>query len=139
MRLQQQSCDVIICDLCLATGVPGVRIIGEAPGAGRVEVNISGSWSTVCDDGWSLNETDVVCKQLGYAGATDFTTGSTTVDMFGVPDRNQSVITGDTRCVGNEATLFECPGFNPDTPTICSGDHTQDVGVICYCTLHLLL
>ena len=124
--------------LYLANGVPGVRLIGEAPGAGRVEVNISGLWSTVCDDGWSIAETDVVCKQLNYTGATYFTTGQMTVDMFGVPDRNQSIISGDIGCAGNEATLFECPGFSPNASTICSTGHAQDIGVICYCMLHLL-
>lgn len=127
-----------MCDLYLATGVPGVRLIGEDPGAGRVEVNVSGSWHTVCDDGWSTAETDVVCKQLNYTGATYFTTGPMTVKMFGIPDRNQSIIIGDIGCDGHEATVFECPGFDPDAPTTCFTDHAKDVGVICYCMLHLL-
>jgi len=113
--------------------VSSVRIIGEAPGAGRVEVNISGSWSTVCDDGWSLTEADVVCRQLGYTGATSFTTGLTTVNMFGVADLDQSIVTGNVGCTGHETSLFNCPGFNPNTPTQCSLDHTEDAGVICFC------
>ena len=112
-----------------------VRIIGEAPGAGRVEVNISGSWSTVCDDGWSLTEADVVCRQLGYTGATGFTSGLITNDMFGVADLEQAIITGNVGCTGHESTLFNCPGFNPNSPTQCSSDHTEDVGVICFCML----
>ena len=124
-------------NLCLATGVPGVRTIGEFPGAGRVEANISGSWSTICDDGWSLTEANVFCKQLGYSRATNFTTGPTTVDMFGVANRNQPIITGNVRCTGQETTIFDCPGFDPDAPTHCSTDHTQDAGVICLCMLHI--
>jgi len=114
-------------------GVSGVRIIGDTPGAGRVEVNISGSWSTVCDDGWSLTEADVVCRQLGYTGAANFTTGMTTNDMFGVADQEQSIVTGNVGCTGHETTLFSCPGFNPNSPTQCSSDHTEDVGVVCFC------
>lgn len=121
---------------CLATGVPGVRIIGEAPGAGRVEVNVSGSWSTVCDDGWSLVEADVVCKQLNYTQALNFTTGSTTVNMSGIADRDQSIISGNVGCNGQETSLFNCPGFNPNAPTSCSSDHTEDVGVVCSCKLY---
>ena len=122
-------------NLLLAAGVSSVRIIGEAPGAGRVEVNISGSWSTVCDDGWSLTEADVVCRQNGYTGATSFTSGLTTNNMFGIADLEQSIITGNVGCTGHESSLFNCPGFNPNAPTRCSSDHTEDVGVICFCML----
>ena len=111
-----------------------VRIIGgDIPGAGRVEVNISGSWSTVCDDGWSLTQADVVCRQLGYTGASNFTTGSTTNAMFGAVDVEQSIVTGNVGCTGHETTLFSCPGFNPSAQTQCSSDHTEDAGVICFC------
>ena len=119
--------------LYIAKGVSNVRIIGDRPGAGRVEVNISGSWSTVCDDGWSLTQADVVCRQLGYTGATDFTTGSRTNSMFGNADSEQSIITGNVGCTGHETSLFSCPGFNPNVQTQCSSDHTEDAGVICFC------
>ena len=115
----------------LGTGVPGVRLIGKAPGAGRVEANINGYWSTVCDDGWSLTEADVVCKQLGFTRAINFTTGSTTVDMFGVANSKQPIITGNVNCIGQETSLSNCPGFDPNAPTQCSYNHTQDIGVIC--------
>ena len=36
---------------------------------GRVEVLMNGVLGTVCDNGWSLPEADVVCRELGYARA----------------------------------------------------------------------
>ena len=111
-------------------------MIGDAPGAGRVEVNIDGFWSTVCNDGWSLTESDVVCKQLGFTRAINYTTGSTTIDMFGAANPKRPIVTGNVGCTGQETLLSSCPGFDPNAPTQCSSDHSQDVGVVCLCMLY---
>ena len=34
--------------------------------ADLVEVKFAGKWGGICDDGFSFNEANVVCRQLGF-------------------------------------------------------------------------
>lgn len=44
-----------------------VRLVnGSRFTEGRVEICVNETWSTVCDNGWSTDEANVVCRQLGF-------------------------------------------------------------------------
>ncbi|CAH1239233.1 MALRD1 [Branchiostoma lanceolatum] len=44
-----------------------VRLIdGDSFGEGRIEVYFDHKWGTICNSGWTKENSDVVCDQLGY-------------------------------------------------------------------------
>ena len=54
---------------------------------GRVEIFFGDSWGTICDDGWGLEEADVVCRQLGYDHAEEAISGERQIDHLApLPD-----------------------------------------------------
>ena len=96
---------------------------------GRVEVYYSGSWGTVCDDGWSLNDAAVVCRELGFPGVIS----SSCCAAFG--QGNGTIWLDDVRCTGRETTLSSCShrGWGRHS---CS--HSEDAGVYCQCECLIL-
>ena len=39
---------------------------GPSSSEGRVEVCLNETWGTICDNGWTTNDANLVCAQLGF-------------------------------------------------------------------------
>ena len=57
----------------------------------------------LCHNGWNYADANVVCRSLGYIGASDFTIKS----FFGVATTYFQL--SDVDCRGDESRLEECP------------------------------
>ncbi|NWY50307.1 C163A protein, partial [Chionis minor] len=97
---------------------------GTGPCSGRVEVKHEEQWGTVCDGDWTIEDAEVVCKQIQCGSAVQalnrapFGEGSGPTWLYRVD------------CHGDESSLwncshtgwgaFTCPHYF-DTGVICSG------------------
>lgn len=112
-----------------------------------MEVFHNGDWGTVCDDHWSKQHAEVVCRQLGYrygyilqdkVGAlcadvqTNFFSirrGQAEVVLDGTFGEGVGLILlDDVHCEGTETSLLDC-GHGIWGRTDCS--HSEDVAVRC--------
>ena len=90
--------------------------------SGRVEVYYKGQWGTICHDKWDLNDTKVVCRQLGYSGAVSAPRKAT----FG--EGTGPIHFDNVQCNGDEAHMADC-SHNGIGINDC--DHNEDAGVVC--------
>ena len=99
-----------------------IRLAGGGQNYGRVEVFYKGIWGTVCDDGWDINDAQVVCRQLGFRNASSAPQSA----KYG--QGSDPIWLDDVGCKGNEASLFDCPhaGWGIEN---CG--HHEDASVVC--------
>nr|XP_040041983.1 neurotrypsin isoform X1 [Gasterosteus aculeatus aculeatus]XP_040041984.1 neurotrypsin isoform X1 [Gasterosteus aculeatus aculeatus] len=106
----------------LPTSVPMRLVGGESPREGRVELYLSGQWGTVCDDGWTDRDAEVVCRQLGYSGVAK----ARVMAYFG--EGTGPIHVDNVKCSGEERSIADCIKQPPGTHN-CR--HSEDAGVIC--------
>ena len=116
---------------------------GNSENEGRVEVCLGNTWGTLCDDGWSYYDANIVCQQLGYqpfgtkivvmiihdnyiiifpyAGAVAYSRA-----YFG--QGSGPILLSNVQCVGPETSLIECYWSAHNINTCL---HSEDAGVKC--------
>ena len=99
-----------------------VRLVDGSYHAGRVEVYYNGTWGTVCDDDWNINDAIVVCRQLGFPYA---------LNAYRRAHYGQGtgpIFLNSVNCLGDESALISC-SYREVINYIC--DHSEDAGVRC--------
>ncbi|XP_070543452.1 scavenger receptor cysteine-rich type 1 protein M160-like isoform X2 [Ptychodera flava] len=92
---------------------------------GRVEVFYNGIWGTVCNDGWDIDNAEVVCRQLSLGSAV-----SVAMDSRQYGEGSGPILMDDVECDGNERTLGQCQMHHLGIGhSDCS--HEEDVGIRC--------
>ncbi|XP_072024719.1 scavenger receptor cysteine-rich domain-containing protein DMBT1-like [Amphiura filiformis] len=107
-----------------STAHGSVRLVGgPSELEGRLEIHHSGQWGTVCDDGWSMDNSNVVCRQLGFLGALNQVTS---VNQYG--EGIGPIFLDNVVCVGTESTLEACASSGWGIHDCL---HSEDVAIAC--------
>jgi len=99
-----------------------VQLVGGMNNSGRVEICLHETWGTVCDDLWSAEDANVVCKQLGFSRHNAIIHSGASFGQGSGP-----IYLDNVTCSETEARLIDC-SYDRSTSD-CS--HSMDAGVTC--------
>ncbi|XP_052821548.1 deleted in malignant brain tumors 1 protein [Octopus bimaculoides] len=102
-----------------------IRLNGATEGIGLVEVFMNGSWTSICDDYWDLNDAKVVCRQLCYDEKYALPSINT---QYQPPPRYPIGIT-KLNCQGTESKITDCP-YTANNDANCSQSEASAVSCI---------
>ncbi|XP_046548306.1 uncharacterized protein LOC124258284 [Haliotis rubra] len=99
-----------------------VRLVGGVKKyEGRLEVNINGTWGTVCDYAFDKNDAEVACLMLGY----NYTVAEVVPSPNDFGGGSGPIHLGNLKCTGKEETLMECER------SMFYCNHRMDVAIRC--------
>ena len=102
-----------------------IRLSGGAnANEGKVEIYFNNTWGTVCDNGWDINDANVVCRMLGYSHALAARSSS----YYG--EGSGPIWLDNVDCTGLESSIGECShsGWGVHSSTC---NHGNDAAAVC--------
>jgi deleted-in-malignant-brain-tumors protein 1 len=104
-----------------------VKLVGGSNSEeGRVEIYHGGVWRSVCGKNWNYSEALVVCKQLRYHDAIQYTTEVVSRHEY------HKLMIDNVSCTGNETTLNDCSFVEGDSQN-CTDQNQAKVVCVAKC------
>ena len=83
---------------------------GSTEKEGYVEaLGFNGQWGGVCDDGFDINDANVICRMLGFPSAIAALAFSSADASYGTAPSGNDFVLDDLGCTGSETSIFDCP------------------------------